>query len=79
MTIQIAVRLPQELVEYIDKQIAAGNTKSRAAFLANAAERERRRQRAERDAEIYASTASDAAIEEWNVWAETRRDWSHVD
>lgn len=79
MTTQIAVRLPDELVEYIDRQIAEGQTRSRAAFLANAAERERRRQRAERDAEIYASTPSDPDIEEWNTWAESQRDWNHLD
>jgi Arc/MetJ-type ribon-helix-helix transcriptional regulator len=79
MTTQIAVRLPDEMVEYIDQQIAAGKAKSRAAFLTSAAERERRRQRAERDAGIYASTGPDPAIEEWNTWAESQRDWSHLD
>ena len=55
MSIQIAVRLPDDLVAYIDEQVAGGTAESRAAFVTRALERERRRLAAERDAEIYAA------------------------
>ena len=54
MTIQIAVRLPDDLVAYVDEQVTSGSATSRAAVVARALERDRRRQVAEHDAEIYA-------------------------
>jgi antitoxin MazE3 len=55
MTTQIAVRLPDEMVEFVDQQVAEGTAPSRAAVVARALEREMRRQMAEKDAKIYAS------------------------
>jgi len=55
MTTQIAVRLPNEIVEFVDQQVADGTAPSRAAVVARALEREMRRQMAEKDAKIYAS------------------------
>jgi Arc/MetJ-type ribon-helix-helix transcriptional regulator len=55
VSIQIAVRLPDDLVAYIDEQVADGSAESRAAFVTRALERERRRLAAERDARIYAA------------------------
>jgi len=52
MSTQIAVRLPEELVEFIDEAIAAGDASSRADLVHRALERERRRILAERDIEI---------------------------
>lgn len=49
---QIAVRLPDELVEYVDARVAAGEA-SRAAVVAKALRRYRRQLLAEQDAEIY--------------------------
>lgn len=46
---QIAVRLPDELVAYVDKAVAAGRVKSRAELVARLIERDARRQRAEED------------------------------
>lgn len=46
---QIAVRLPDELVAYIDKAVAAGRVKSRAELVARLIARDARRQRAEED------------------------------
>jgi Arc/MetJ-type ribon-helix-helix transcriptional regulator len=46
---QIAVRLPDELVAYIDEAVAAGRVKSRAALIARLVERDARRHRAEED------------------------------
>jgi Arc/MetJ-type ribon-helix-helix transcriptional regulator len=46
---QIAVRLPDELVAYVDQAVAAGRVKSRAELVARLIERDARRQRAEDD------------------------------
>ena len=46
---QIAVRLPDELVAYVDDAVAAGRVKSRAELVARLIERDARRQRAEKD------------------------------
>jgi len=46
---QIAVRLPDELVAYVDDAVAAGRVKSRAELVARLIERDARRQRAEDD------------------------------
>ncbi|MGH3545486.1 MAG: antitoxin [Mycobacteriales bacterium] len=53
MTTQIAVRLPDELVVYVDQQVQSGLAPSRAAAVARALEFQRRREIAERDAAIY--------------------------
>ncbi|WP_424809968.1 hypothetical protein [Rhodococcus sp. 27YEA15] len=52
MSTQIAVRLPDEMVVFLDGEVAAGRASSRADLVARALERERRRLVAERDAEI---------------------------
>jgi Arc/MetJ-type ribon-helix-helix transcriptional regulator len=46
---QIAVRLPDELVAYVDEAVAAGRVRSRAELVARLIERDARRQRAEED------------------------------
>lgn len=51
---QIAVRLLDEVVEFIDAQVRERHVASRAAFVHYALERERRRLIAARDAEILA-------------------------
>jgi Arc/MetJ-type ribon-helix-helix transcriptional regulator len=55
MTIQIAVRLPDDIVEFVDQQVADGSAASRAVVVTRALEHERRRHVAEKDARIYAS------------------------
>jgi Arc/MetJ-type ribon-helix-helix transcriptional regulator len=62
MSKQIAVRLPDELVEFVDRAVGAGAERSRAAFVARALERERRRLLAANDAEIL-SRAGDPELE----------------
>ncbi|NCD21077.1 MAG: ribbon-helix-helix protein, CopG family, partial [Actinobacteria bacterium] len=47
MTTQIAIRLPDDMVAFLDKSVAAGKAPSRAALVARAVEREMRRQVAE--------------------------------
>lgn len=59
MSTQIAVRLPEELVEFIDKLVAEGRAPSRAAVVSMAIQRERRRELAARDAAILAETGGD--------------------
>jgi len=55
MTIQIAVRLADDIVNFVDRQVASDEAPSRAAVVTRALEHERRRQIAEQDAHIYAS------------------------
>jgi Arc/MetJ-type ribon-helix-helix transcriptional regulator len=52
MSMQIAVPLPEEMVEFLDGLVADGRAPSRAAVVSSAIEREMRRIMAERDAEI---------------------------
>jgi len=59
MSTQIAVRLPDELVRFIDAQVADGRAPSRAAAVAQALQRERRREVAARDAAILATGPDD--------------------
>lgn len=54
MTHQIAVRLPDDLVKFIDDAVSNGSVPSRAALVVRALERERRRAVAENDARILA-------------------------
>jgi Arc/MetJ-type ribon-helix-helix transcriptional regulator len=57
---QIAVRLPEELVEFIDHLVAEGRAPSRAAVVSRALQRERRREIAARDATILAAAQGGA-------------------
>jgi Arc/MetJ-type ribon-helix-helix transcriptional regulator len=56
---QIAIRLPDEVVEFIDAEVRAQHVSSRAAFVQIALDRERRRLIAARDAELLARLPSD--------------------
>jgi Arc/MetJ-type ribon-helix-helix transcriptional regulator len=62
MSKQIAVRLPEELVEFVDEIVDSGSGRSRAAVVTRALERERRRLVAARDAEILARTGPDPEL-----------------
>ena len=55
VTTQIAIRLPDELVRFIDQLVADGRATSRAAAVSQALQRERRREVAARDAAILAT------------------------
>jgi Arc/MetJ-type ribon-helix-helix transcriptional regulator len=63
MSKQIAVRLSDELVEFVDERVESGAERSRAAVVTRALERERRRAVAARDAEILARTGPDPDLE----------------
>ncbi len=56
MSKQIAVRLPDDLVEFVDGLISDGEATSRAMVVHRALQRERRRAIAARDAAILART-----------------------
>lgn len=62
MSKQIAVRLDDELVEFVDQIVVSGAQPSRAAVVARALERERRRIVAARDAEILAASGPDPEL-----------------
>jgi Arc/MetJ-type ribon-helix-helix transcriptional regulator len=59
MSKQIAVRLSDELVEFVDGIVGSGRERSRAAVVSKALDRERRRVIAERDAAILAKAGPD--------------------
>jgi Arc/MetJ-type ribon-helix-helix transcriptional regulator len=62
MSKQIAVRLADELVEFVDEVVDSGGGRSRAAVVSRALERERRRMVAARDAQILARSGSDPEL-----------------
>lgn len=62
MSKQIAVRLPDDLVEFVDELVVAGGGRSRAAVVTRVLERERRRAVAARDAEILARSGPDPEL-----------------
>ena len=59
---QIAVRLSDDLVDFVDAIVNTGEQRSRAAVVTRALERERRRTNAARDAEILAASDPDADL-----------------
>lgn len=62
MSKQIAVRLSDELVDFVDTIVGSGRERSRAAVVTRALERERRRVAAERDAAILAELGPDPEL-----------------
>jgi Arc/MetJ-type ribon-helix-helix transcriptional regulator len=63
MSKQIAVRLSDELVAFVDEQVTSGAERSRAAVVSRALAREQRRAIAARDAEILSRTGPDSELE----------------
>ena len=63
MSTQIAVRLPEELVHYIDDLVEQHIVKSRAEFVAKAIARERRHRAAMADVEILNRLGSDSDLD----------------
>ncbi|MFG1908065.1 ribbon-helix-helix domain-containing protein [Kribbella sp. NPDC048928] len=59
MSKQITVRLPDDLVDFMDELVATDKATSRASVVARAMERERRRELAARDLAILSTTAGD--------------------
>jgi Arc/MetJ-type ribon-helix-helix transcriptional regulator len=63
MTKQIAIRLPDDLVAFVDEIVDSGRERSRAAVVTRALEREQRRTVAARDAAILAATGPDPGLD----------------
>jgi len=61
---QIAVRLPEDLVEFVDALVSEGEAASRAMVVRRALERERRHTIAARDAAILARVGDDPDMDE---------------
>lgn len=74
MSTQIAVRLPDELVAFLDQTVASGRAPSRAAIVTSAVEREMRRLLAERDAQLLRQHGSTDDLDDLVRWTTT-----HVD
>ncbi|MCJ0907083.1 YlcI/YnfO family protein [Rhodococcus sp. ARC_M6] len=72
MSTQIAVRLPDEMVAFLDGEVTSHRAPSRAALVLRALERERRRQIAARDAEILAKASSRDDLDSLAAYAEDR-------
>lgn len=72
MSTQIAVRLSDEVVAFLDASVKSGVAPSRAALVARAVEREMRRQRAEGDVAILraAGRAADD-LDDLVAWSAT--------
>jgi Arc/MetJ-type ribon-helix-helix transcriptional regulator len=68
MSTQIALRLPDEMVAFLDRVVATGKAPSRAALVAAAVEREMRRQAADQDAQILGHQGSADDLDELVTW-----------
>lgn len=71
MTTQIAVRLPDEMVAFLDRSVATGKAPSRAALVASAVEREMRRLAAEQDAQILRAHGAADELDDVVEWTGT--------
>lgn len=69
MSTQIAVRLPDEVVSFLDRTVAAGKAPSRAALVTVAVEREMRRQAAEQDAKTLGEHGTADDLDELVRWS----------
>lgn len=63
MSTQITVRLPDDLVAFVDDLVSRDVAPSRAAVVSRALERERRRKIAERDAAILSASPNDPDLD----------------
>ncbi len=71
MSTQIAVRLPDEMVAFLDRNVAAGKAPSRAALVAAALEREMRRLAAVQDAQILRTQGAADELDDLVEWTGT--------
>lgn len=65
---QIAVRLPEAMVAFLDNAVAQGKATSRAALVSSALEREMRRQAAEADAATLRQRGAADDLDELVDW-----------
>ena len=69
MTVQIAVRLPEAMVAFLDDSVASGLALSRSALVASALEREMRHQLALHDAKILRDAGSEDDLDDLVAWS----------
>ncbi len=69
MSTQIAVRLPDEMVAFLDQAVADGSAPSRAAVISSALEREMRRRLAEADAAILTRAGAGDDLDALVAWS----------
>ena len=69
MSKQIAVRLPDDLVDFVDRMVADGQAASRADLVTRALTRERRRELAARDAVVLSRSSPSADLDRLAAWA----------
>lgn len=69
MSTQIAVRLPDEMVEFLDKSVARGRATSRAALVTSALEREMRRLAAEHDVALLRESGTTDDLDDLVRWS----------
>ena len=78
MNVQMTVRIPDDVAEFVDQLVSDG-AKSRAEVITRALKREQRRQRAQRDALIYATTEPDRELDDFVGAAASKLDLSNLD
>ncbi len=71
MSTQIAVRLPDAMVAFLDRIVATGKAPSRAALVTVAVEREMRRQAAEQDAQLLREHGPADDLDDLVQWSST--------
>lgn len=71
MSTQITVRLPDEMVAFLDRTVATGKAPSRAALVASAVERDMRRLAAEQDAQILRAQGAADDLDDLVEWTDT--------
>ena len=69
MSTQIAVRLPDDLVDFMDELVVSGNAPNRATLVRRALRREQRRMIAERDVAILLREGSDPDLKAFSEHA----------
>jgi Arc/MetJ-type ribon-helix-helix transcriptional regulator len=74
MSTQIAVRLPDEMVAFLDQTVAAGQAPSRAALVAAAVEREMRRRAAQTDAALLRDRGAGDDLDDLVAWTASHAD-----
>lgn len=72
MSTQIAVRLPDDLVAFLDDAVGRGEASSRAALVTRALERERRRVSAEHDAVRLGQLGTADDLDDLVAWTAER-------
>jgi Arc/MetJ-type ribon-helix-helix transcriptional regulator len=69
MSTQIAVRLPDEMVQIVDGLVASGQVRSRASLVERALAHEIRRLETERDIAILRSGSISSDLQSLEAWA----------